>query len=302
MPQPTIDPSSVHRQRCTGESHQALRQAGQDGCAIPAAGHPDQAALEAAIFQKACTMGGLSSHPLGIVKVRPESGRLTIRLLDEPYVVRHWVERLLPRQAAVAGEDDDPRDCVIGVAGLRGRVGAGGVTLAWPGTGANVLLTGFNTRWWKRITDLLASCGSQPFTGVGWAPVERAAHRAWQTTSAEAPALSAILRRVRATAGPGEINSTDAWATGLEGLRLETTDGPSCSEFVELLCEWPSVLGWRADGVWCTCRSATPQGCRIDFQLPDGRRVDYSNLHWGRTNDEQRQSAVTRLNASAFAA
>ncbi|MEU6973803.1 hypothetical protein AB0A71_39975 [Kitasatospora aureofaciens] len=293
----TPDPSTDCRRRCTGETHQALqalRQAGKDGSAIPVARHPDQAALEAAVFLAACKMGGLSPHPLGILKVRPEPERLTIRLLDEPYVVRHWAERLLPIQAAVAGDDDDPRDCVIGVAGLRSRVGAGGVTLYRPGTGAQVLLTGFNTRWWQRITALLAAAGGPVlFTGSTWTPVERAAHQAYQATDrGEASVVSAILRRIRATAGPGQINSTDAWSTGQEGLQLETTDGPPCPELVRLLCEGPWGLGWQAEHTWCTCGSAAPQGCRIDFRLPGGRRVDYSNLHWGRTNDERRHCAA----------
>ncbi|MER7773284.1 hypothetical protein [Kitasatospora sp. NPDC096140] len=95
MPQLTPAPSTDCRRRCTGETHQALqalqalRQAGKDGSAIPVARHPDQAALEAAVFLAACKMGGLSPHPLGILKVRPEPERLTIRLLDEPLHLDH---------------------------------------------------------------------------------------------------------------------------------------------------------------------------------------------------------------------
>ncbi|MFE9427740.1 hypothetical protein ACFYNO_32805 [Kitasatospora sp. NPDC006697] len=294
------------RRKCTGESHQALRslqREGVDASGIPAADSPEQEALEAAVFYRVCKMGGLSAHPLGIMKVSPEPERLTVRLLDEPYVVRHWAERLLPQQADELTGDRDPRDCIHGVPGLRSRVGAGGVALYRPGTSAQVLLTGFNTRWWERITALLNGSRPQLFTNTAWAPLERAAHVAGHKSELEESLIgSAILRRIRATAGPGEINSTDAWSCGAEGLRLETTDGPPCPELIRSLCERPWGLGWRVEHAWCTCRQPVPEGCTIDFRLPTGQqRVYYSNLHWGRTSDERRQATVRELNQSAFA-
>lgn len=84
---------------------------------IPATRHPEQAQLEAAVFLACCKIGSLSEHPLGIVQVRPEEDLLTLRLLDEPYAVRYWADRLLPRLTGV--ESSFPRDAVTGVAGLR---------------------------------------------------------------------------------------------------------------------------------------------------------------------------------------
>ncbi|MFF7780422.1 hypothetical protein ACFZCG_39170 [Streptomyces tanashiensis] len=103
------------RRRSTGESHQALHALLTDAVqplAIPAARHPEQAQLEAAVFLVCCKIGSLSEHPLGIIQVRPEEDRLTLRLLDEPYIVHHWVEFLLPR---LTGEESDhPQDRVSG--------------------------------------------------------------------------------------------------------------------------------------------------------------------------------------------
>lgn len=121
-----------------------------DALPIPAAQHEEQARLEAEIFLNVCRLGGLSAHPLDIVSVRPEPHQLTIRLLDEPYVIRHWAEFLLPR---TCGEDgDDPHDRITGVAGLGYRRGAG-IVLHFPNMPTRVLLTGFNPRWWDRHPD-----------------------------------------------------------------------------------------------------------------------------------------------------
>ncbi|TYR44820.1 hypothetical protein [Streptomyces parvus] len=59
----------------------------------------------------------------------------------------------------------------------------------------------------------------------GWTPVEKAAYDA--ATTEPFGTLSALLRRIRATAGAGPVNTTDVWTSG-RGLRLETTDGPPC--------------------------------------------------------------------------
>jgi hypothetical protein len=62
-------------------------------------------------------MGGLSEHPLGIVRVRLQADRLTLQLVDEPSVISHWIDFLYPQVSGDAG--DDPRDRVAGVPGLR---------------------------------------------------------------------------------------------------------------------------------------------------------------------------------------
>jgi hypothetical protein len=138
---------TADRRRSTGQSHQAL-------CAlllgsgrplsIPAARHVEQARLEAAVFQRVCAMGGLSEHPLGIVRVRPQEGRLTLQLVDEPSVISHWIDFLYPRVSEEAG--DDPRDRVSGVPGLRSAREAGGIRLYRPGMAAAITLSGFNPR------------------------------------------------------------------------------------------------------------------------------------------------------------
>ncbi|MFF3733320.1 hypothetical protein ACFYXM_24135 [Streptomyces sp. NPDC002476] len=71
------------RRRCTGEPHQALRALLPDTdqpLTIPAARHPEQAQLEAAVFLACCEIGSLSEHPLGIIQVCPEEDRTAGRI------------------------------------------------------------------------------------------------------------------------------------------------------------------------------------------------------------------------------
>lgn len=295
------------RRRSTGESHQALHAlltgTGQ-ALAIPDALHPEQAQLEALIFLACCKMGGLSQHPLGIVTARPEQDLLSLRLVNEPYVVDHWADFLLPRLADP--QASDPRDQITGVAGLRFRCEGAGVCLYLPRTPARIMLTGFNPRWWERIVGRLAENYDDQLHGApDWTSVERAAHAA-TASSRYAPArlFSALLRRVRATAGPGDINGTDAWKA-VKGFRLETTDGPSCPDLVRLLGDGPTGLGWEVDDRRCTClcdHTHGHEGCNIDFRVPvTGEFVYYSNAKWGRTLDDRRRTVVAELNRAAFA-
>ncbi|MFJ6053614.1 hypothetical protein [Streptomyces sp. NPDC092307] len=295
------------RRRSTGESHQALHAllSGDDqALTIPAACHPEQAQLEAAVFLACCKIGGLSEHPLGIVQVHPGEEQLTLRLLDEPYVVHHWAEFLLPR--LTDEESDHPQDCVAGVAGLRYRREGGGIMLHRPGMPARILLTGFNPRWWERIAERLNTNYGLLQSERDWTPTERAAYTAAVRSPFEPPSLlSPLLRRIRATAGIGPFNGTDAWNSVGGSFRLETTDGPPCPELTRLLGDGPTGLGWRIDHKSCTClcdHSHSGLGCTIDFLEPTtGQFVYYSNLKWGRTHSDRRRQTITELNRLAFA-
>jgi hypothetical protein len=180
------------RRRCTGEPHQSLHSlvspAGEP-LAIPAARHPEQAELEAAVFLAACKIGGVSQDPMGIVSVRPEPELLGIRMLAEPYVIRYWADMLLPR--SVADDSSDPHNHVSGVAGLRYCREQGGICLHRPGTPARILLTGFNPRWWERVVDLLRSDYQLLQDQLDWTSDERATHTAASTFPVkEAPIFS----------------------------------------------------------------------------------------------------------------
>ncbi|AUG82217.1 hypothetical protein CFP65_7648 [Kitasatospora sp. MMS16-BH015] len=110
---------SAGRRRCTGESHSSLltlASTGADTSSIPGA-QARQMELEAGVYRAVCKIGGLSAHPNGIRQVRPVPGRLDIRLLNEPYVVRYRAEHLLPTRSG--DHDDHPLDQVTGVPGLR---------------------------------------------------------------------------------------------------------------------------------------------------------------------------------------
>lgn len=295
------------RRRSTGESHQALHTlltADGQPLTVPAARHPQQAQLEAAVFLACCKIGGLSEHPLGIVQVRPEKDRLALRLLDEPYVVHHWAEFLLPRRTG--DESDHPQDSIAGVAGLRYRRESGGILLHCPGAPARILLTGFNPHWWERIADRLTTDYDLLQSEMDWTPTERAAYTAAFGSPFEPPTLfSSLLRRIRATAGPGPVNGTDAWHSVGNSFRLEATDGPRCPELIRLLGNGPTGLGWEVEHKSCTClcdHSHSGMGCTIDFREPDtGQFVYYSNLKWGRSLSERRRRTITELNSLAFA-
>ncbi|MFE0773337.1 hypothetical protein [Streptomyces sp. NPDC058861] len=271
---------------------------------IPAARRLEQAQLEAAVFLACCKIGSLSPHPMGIVQVRPEADRLTVRLLDEPYVLHHWAEFLLPR---LTGESSDhPQDRISGVAGLRYRRESGGISLHRPGVPGRILLSGFNPRWWERIADRLTTDYGLLQKEPGWTPAERAAYASAVSSPFEPPSLfSPLLRRIRATAGPGPFNGTDAWYAVGGSFRLETTDGPPCPELIRLLGDGPTGLGWKTDEKSCTClcdHSHSGIGCTIDFLEPTtGRFVYYSNLKWGRRTPRDRRQTVTELNRLAFA-
>ncbi|MEF3119239.1 hypothetical protein [Streptomyces chrestomyceticus] len=299
---PTALAATEDRRRSTGESHQALHALLGDHdqpLTIPSARHAEQARLETSVFLNVCKLGGLARHPLGIVRLRPEEDQLILQLLDEPYIIRYWVDSLLPRTVADSG---DPRDRVCGVAGLRYRREGSALVLYCPGTPARIALTGFNPRWWERIADLLKEDYQLLQEQPDWTPDERAAHTATVASAYEPEQLfSPLLRRIRATAGPGPINSTDAWRNGGAAFRLEVTDGPPCPDLVRLLGDGPTGLGWQVEHKMCTCRCDHIRGgCHIDFRDPaTGLEVQYSNGKWGRTTDDRH--ALDELNETAFA-
>ncbi|WP_223778811.1 hypothetical protein [Streptomyces sp. 135] len=296
------------RRRCTGESHQALSALLEDDgrpLPVPAARRPEQALLETAVFLACCKIGGVCEHPLGIVQVRPDEDQLVLRLANEPYVTYYWVEFLLPRLAD-HDEFSSPQDWIIGVPGLRYRRERGGICLYRPGMPTSILLTGFNPHWWDRVVNRLAPDYDLLQPKPDWTPEERTAYAAAIASPCDPPSIySPLLRRIRATAGPGPINSTDAWHAVGGNVRLETTDGPPCPDLIRLLCDGPTGLGWEVEHKRCTClcdHTHADIGCNIDFCEPaTGRSVYYSNAKWGRTLDDRRRERIAELNREAFA-
>lgn len=295
---------TADRRRSTGELHQALAPLlpGDDSVLlIPAARHEEQARLEGEVFLGLRAVGGLSAHPLGIVQVRPEGDRLTLRVTDAPYVVMCWADLLLPRSS---GEPSgDPRDFITGVPGLRYHRDRGGIHLHRPGMPTRITLTGFPARWWDRITDRMhRDYGHLLQPHPGWTPEERAAYDAdtgWPYPPG--PVFSPLLRRIRATAGPGTVNSTDAW-TSDGGYRMEATDGPPCPDLIRLLGDGPTGAGWQVTHKRCTCRCDHEHDhCTVDFlDPPSGIAVRYGNGRWGRTADKDHDQRMEELNAQAF--
>jgi hypothetical protein len=292
------------RRRCTGEPHQSLRARQDNGTGdltIPQAHCPEQEELESAVFFEVCKMGGLSAHPLGIIRVRPEQDHMVIRLLDEPYVIRYWADALLPSRAW-DHESADPRDNVFGVYGLRWKPASGGIHLFLPGTSARLVLTGFNPHWWTRIAELLRTSSDVQalHDRPDWSADEGAARRAGRIEDPEIG--SPLLRRIRATAGTGPVNSTDAWSSMGGSTRLETTDGPPCPDLIDLFCNPITGLGWEVETRSCSCRCDHQHGgCTVNFLHPETQQfVYYTNLKWRRTLDRKRIATVAELNAKAF--
>ncbi|MBH1934534.1 hypothetical protein I5Q34_09575 [Streptomyces sp. AV19] len=305
MPRPTSALAATEdRRRCTGESHQALHpllNGRTEPLSIPSARHPAQAQLEAAVFLGVCRLGGRAAHPLGIVRLRPEPDRLTVRLLGEPYVIWHWAEFLLPRTSGEA--PSDPRDAITGVPGLRWRREGSTICLYYPRLPARIVLTRFNPRWWERVTTRMQRDYQLLQGEPDWTPDEHAAHTATSASALEpAGLLSPLLRRIRATAGPGPVNSTDAWHCVGNDFRLETADGPPCPDLIHLLGTGPTGLGWRVTAKACTCLCDHRHGtCRVDFHDPaSDRSVYYSNGKWGRTVDDEYHRALDAKNRWAF--
>uniref|UniRef100_UPI002F91064D hypothetical protein n=1 Tax=Streptomyces sp. NBC_01553 TaxID=2975877 RepID=UPI002F91064D len=304
MSSPKALARTADRRRSTGELHQALDLLLPDDgsvLTIPPARYEEQARLEAEVFLGLGGVGGLTAHPLGIVRLRPEPDGLTVRVADAPYVVMCWADLLLPR---LSGEHDgDPRDRITGVPGLRYRRDHGGIHLYRPDMPTRITLIGFPARWWDRITDRMHHdydnfLQPQP----GWTLDERAAYDAYtRWPYPPGPVFSPLLRRIRATAGPGTVNSTDAW-TSDGGYRMEATDGPPCPDLIRLLGDGPTGAGWKVTHKRCTCRcDHEHDSCTVDFlDPPTGIAIHYGNGLWGRTADQARHQRLAELNDNAF--
>jgi len=115
------------------------------------------------------------------------------------------------------------------VPGLRYRREKGGICLYHPGMPASILLAGFNSHWWDRAVNHLAPDYDLLQPKPDWTPEERAAYAALAASPCDPPSIySPLLHRIRATAGPGPVNSTDAWHAVGGNVRLEKPDGPPC--------------------------------------------------------------------------
>jgi hypothetical protein len=153
---------------------------------------------------------------------------------------------------------------------------------------------------WEHEADGLRAYGYPLLDQPAWTPHESVAyHRTVSSRLESSWLLSPLLRRIRATAGPGPVNGIDAWPT-TGGFRLETTDGPPCPDLIRLLATGPTALGWEVEHKQCTClcdHSHRGSGCSIDFRDPaTGRYIYYSNGKWGRTDRDgprQRTEAAT---------
>lgn len=282
------------RRRGTGESWQALATA-EARPEIPEAADSEQAWLETELLLGRFSLGRSTAHPMGIVRVKPEPHLLTVQLVCEPFVVRTWAEQTVPW---LDESLEDPCDAVSGVAGMRWRCHGQGVDLTRPGSGAAVRLTGFPSRWWARAVAGRARDGQvgRLVSEAGWTAAERAADAGRRALRGHAPHIgSALLRRIRATAGTGPANGAVAWCDVIgrhSDWIVETLDGPPCSVVIPLFTNGPTGTGWQLELQTCHCGDDVDAGCVAVFRAGDRQEVWYRNLNWRRIKARTARSAA----------
>ncbi|MFE7524656.1 hypothetical protein ACFU7Y_02930 [Kitasatospora sp. NPDC057542] len=245
---------------------------------------------------------------MGIHAVHPGPHGLTIRLDAQPFVVRHWAERLLP-------VDPTAPDEIHGICGLRFRTTYHHVLLSQPGLNTSVRLTGFPTRWWHQAVDAIIAnahrhraepCFLQPDR---WTPAEQQL-QTWRTRRRLDPHVgSTLLRRIRLTTCPDGYGGTDMWSDpchdGHTSWVLEMLRGPDHDQLLSLLTDPVLGSGLHLQDRWCWCSASRKgEGCRIMLTTADGtQRLLLRDLGWDRpdrTDTERRGQMVAEYNEAAF--
>jgi len=306
--------STAVRQRIayTGERYKGAHQEVQAHPGkplIPAADTWEQALLETEFLHRGGELGSASQHPMGIVRIRPYPDRLTVVLDNEPYVIRYWVDRLLP-------VDSGPADEIRGICGLRYSRTGHHVRLYRQDTATAIDLTGFNPHWWDRavdaaVVDARAQDATPCFTGATapWTTAERDLHTALADTICDPHLGSRLLRRIRLTAFEGPYGGTDLWSHPAGRQRydwiLETLRGHDHSKLLALLTDPQTGVGLQLRRRSCYCEQAgmEDEGCTAVLESPDGvQRLLVRDLRW--TVDEAdlqcRTKYVTDRNRHAF--
>lgn len=189
------------RARLTGETHAQARLdlAGPDG--VPDAGHPEQAALEAAILSELHDAFDRGHPPLdgavyGMTRVRPSHASLVLHLADGLW--EGVLDLLLPEPDA----DFDAEDLsVSGIPGLRCRsLPKNRVLLYRPDSAASVLLQlpasdAAEARQW--VTELDRD-GNPMRSATTWTSAEREQLPAYEAWLGDVTARSRVLRRLLA--------------------------------------------------------------------------------------------------------
>lgn len=213
------------RARYTGESYQQAHQAisalraGSEPIPVPAL---EQLRFEAHVFEELLdSRAEITSHPLGIITVRPLADSLHLRV-DGEETAERLLNRLMPRWEPPDGD-------LHGVPGLRiRRPYTNAIELHRLGRPASVRLTGLPRRWWRLaerqlVADTLAVGHVLCWRDApdGWTPREvdwNAEHyegessyaRSWQRHMWLA---SGFLRRIALLHTVAECHAADGWSS-----------------------------------------------------------------------------------------
>ncbi len=153
MSSPKAMARTADRRRSTGGLHQALAPllpADESVLTIPATRHQEQARLEAEVFLGLRAVGGLSAHPLGIVRLRA-GARRAHRPGGRRALGRHVLGGPPPPPPQRRNRRRSPRPHHRYPRPPPPR-GDGGIRLHRPDMPTRITLTGFPAHWWGRIT------------------------------------------------------------------------------------------------------------------------------------------------------
>ncbi|MEV7889915.1 nucleotide-binding protein [Streptomyces sp. NPDC002817] len=187
------------RSLLTGETHAQARLdlAGPDG--VPDAGHPEQAALEAAILSELHDAYDRGHHPLdsavyGMTRVRPSQASLVLHLADGLW--ERVLDLLLPEP-----DFDVEGLSVAGIPGLRCRsLPKGRVVLYRPDSAASILLQlpADDAKEAQQWVTELGQDGNPMRTSTTWTSAEREQLPAYEAGLGDVTARSRVLRRLLA--------------------------------------------------------------------------------------------------------
>ncbi|MET9077916.1 hypothetical protein ABZX95_38535 [Streptomyces sp. NPDC004232] len=193
--------------------------------------NPDQARLEAEVFEHLGGTADFCAHPAGIAHVLPTTDHLVVavdpKLGPRHRLPEHCLGSLLPTQYIGVDEKVEGPGGIVGVR-LRG-IDAGGLHLGLVGTGASLTLKGPTPQLWRSIlADHRDWCRDHHLAPL-WEASELARPESdyvaadptwWQERSETAWVASGLLRRIPLLHTVTKPYSVSYWRHGL-GWKIE---------------------------------------------------------------------------------
>ncbi|GAA5705635.1 hypothetical protein AQJ43_36345 [Streptomyces avermitilis] len=281
-----------YRSRCTGIGHQACTQqhtTAEGQHPVPDSG-PDQARLEAQVFEHLGGTIDYCAHPAGIAHVIPTGTHLTValdpKLGPNHRLSQHCLEALLP--TIYTGTDEDPEGpgSAVGVR-LRG-IDADGLHLGLADTNARVTLAGpSQAEWTTALANHRARCRESHLIPLWDTPGLSEPERryldgdpAWWKEQADTAWLaSGLLRRIALFHTVTKPYCVRYWRHGL-GWRFELRYEHGLTvEHNTLIAslthpKWGMPLQVKRDHCSCkpcACDGGAERNCWFTLEMPDGQ-------------------------------